>query len=141
MDIILVKVVSNNMSCGIYKITNKLNNKCYIGQSANIELRWVSHIQHIEKIYNEDNYFYREVRKIGLTNFQFEIIEECSIDKLNEREKYWFEQYNCLKPNGYNSQIPVNYYRENSSTIKKPFTPKKIVNGFEYTPTKIIFKK
>ncbi len=135
MDIIKLLEAGNNMSCGIYKITNKLNNMCYIGQSTNIELRWIAHIKHIKEIDNEDNYFYQQIRKYGITNFTFEILEECSIDKLNEKEQYWFKQYNCLKPNGYNSQIPINYKRE------KSFTPKKIVNGFEYTPTKLVLKK
>ena len=141
MDIIKLLGAGNNMSCGIYKITNKLNNKCYIRQSANIEMRWIAHIQYIQKIDGEDNYFYQQVRKYGIINFTFEIIEECSIDQLNEREKYWFKQYNCLKPNGYNSQVPINYNREKNSTIKKSFTPKKIVNGFEYTPVELVFKK
>ena len=132
------------MTIGIYKITNKLNNKCYIGQSSNIALRWIAHINHVEKN-DENTYLYQEMRKDGLSNFTFEILEECSIEELNDKEKYWFNFYNCLKPNGYNSQIPTDYKREtkneNFSNTKKKITPKKIVNGFETIPMKIVLKK
>lgn len=93
---------------GIYKITNKINNKSYIGQSIDIERRWR---QHKTEPFNSnaDTYntiFYRAIRKYGLDNFQFEILEQCSEDQLNEKEKYWIQQYNTYMDNpnsqGYN---------------------------------------
>lgn len=92
------------MSCGIYKITNIINNKCYIGQSVNIERRW-----HEEKTrcMNPDAIEYNTVkskafRKYRLENFIFEIIEECDRDLLNQREYYWANYYNAYVPYGYN---------------------------------------
>ena len=85
---------------GIYCITNKINNKKYIGQSKNIYKRWKQHKNKIKS--NDNNYLYNAIRLYGLENFSFEIIEECSIDELNEREIYYinyFDSYN----NGYNS--------------------------------------
>lgn len=93
------------MICGIYKITNTINGKCYIGQSRNIEKRW---IEHKNRPYNKKdksyNYpFYRAIRQYGLKNFTFEVLEECSIEELNEREKYWISVYNSFDKNyGYN---------------------------------------
>lgn len=91
---------------GIYKITNKINNKCYIGQSLNIKRRWQD-----EKRTAFDsiatNYQYplsKAFRKYGIDNFQFEIIEECSKEKLNEREKYWISYYDGFF-NGYNQTL------------------------------------
>ena len=84
---------------GIYKITNKINNKCYIGQSTNIERRWQ---EHLAKIPIGTQVLYQAIRKHGYTNFTFEILEECSIDLLDQREVYWSVQYNSLVPNGYN---------------------------------------
>jgi group I intron endonuclease len=81
------------MSCGIYKITNITNNHCYIGQSHNIENRWKNHKK---CTYNSDkwNYpLYSAFRKYGLENFTFEIIEECTIHELNEKEIYWIKYY------------------------------------------------
>lgn len=76
------------MTVGIYKITNSINNKCYIGQSRNIEKRWSDH-----KYSNLDYSLYRAFRKYGIQNFTFEIIEECPIDDLNPKEAYWIRYY------------------------------------------------
>ena len=91
---------------GIYKITNKINYKVYIGQSINIEERWKQHkIYYSNKNLKEYNTkFYKAIRKYGIENFDFEVIEECPIELLNEREKYWiyiFDSFNL----GYNSTI------------------------------------
>lgn len=45
---------------------------------------------------------YKAIRKYGIENFNFDIIEECSADELNEREKYWISYYNSYGENGYN---------------------------------------
>lgn len=92
------------MSIGIYKITNLINGKIYIGQSVKIEQRWAKEKTRAFNP-NEEEYKYPRsaaFRKYGLQNFSFEIIEECSIDKLNEREQYYIKYYNSLVPNGYN---------------------------------------
>lgn len=77
---------------GIYKITNKINGNCYIGQSINILSRWSRHKYGYK---NEDTRLYRSMRKHGIENYEFEIIEECEKDCLNERELYWI---NNIKP-------------------------------------------
>ena len=85
---------------GIYKITNQINNKIYIGQSQNISQRWKSHRSHYQK---DDYPIYRAMRKYGLENFTFEVIEECTLEELNDREKYWIKYYNSHNLlNGYN---------------------------------------
>lgn len=83
----------------IYKITNRLNGKIYIGQTTNPTRRFQEHRacgygQETEKI------LYKAFSKYGIGNFSFEVIEET--EDYNEREKYWIKYYNCLVPNGYN---------------------------------------
>lgn len=80
---------------GIYKITNKINGHFYIGQSIQIEKRWSNHkIAAFNKLDKGYEYpLYRAIRKYGLENFDFEIIEECSKEQLNERENYWIKYY------------------------------------------------
>lgn len=90
---------------GIYKVTNVLNNKVYIGQSQNISQRWIKH--HNSPFNpNSGQYntpFYRAIRQYGIDNFRFEVIEQCSIDDLNDREKYWIKYYQSNKNDkGYN---------------------------------------
>ena len=61
---------------GIYKITNLINNKIYIGQSVDIKKRWATHKrQAFIKGKEYDKYLYRAIRKYGIDNFSFEIIE------------------------------------------------------------------
>lgn len=85
------------MSCGIYKIENLLNGKSYIGQSIEIEHRFAKH-----KCAKDDFYIHRAIRKYGISNFSFEILEECDKSLLNEKEKFWIDKINTLVPNGYN---------------------------------------
>ena len=91
------------MTCGIYKIQNRINGDCYVGQSINIEHRWARH-KTIGKNYNV-NYInialYKAFYEFGIENFDFSIIEICNKEKLNEREIYWIKYFNSFK-NGYN---------------------------------------
>lgn len=86
---------------GIYKIVNLVNGKIYVGQSINIQKRWYQH----KSDYNKEGgcpILYAAIRKYGIENFSFEVIEECSLELLDEREKHWISQMNTLNPNGYN---------------------------------------
>lgn len=105
------------MISGIYKITNLINNKVYIGQSNDIKRRWNEHKARYHDINNNcyDKPLYQAFRKYGIENFQFEIIEECSLDIINKQEGYWIKYYNCISPNGYNLiETPLNPYRKSS---------------------------
>lgn len=76
---------------GIYKITNKINGKFYIGQSVDIERRFMEH----KTPHGTMNSIKLAMKKYGKENFSFEVIEECSENDLNEREMYWIA---TLKP-------------------------------------------
>lgn len=88
---------------GIYKITNTINNKIYIGLSSNIEERWKIHKKRykIETDKEYEKHLYRSFRKYGLDAFTFEVIEECSVEELANREIYWISYYDSYT-NGYN---------------------------------------
>ena len=86
--------------CGIYKITNKINGKCYIGQSNDINRRWRQELSPNAKL---NPHLARAFEKYGTDNFEFEIIEECQRELLNEREQFWINIYNSADKNfGYN---------------------------------------
>lgn len=82
---------------GIYKITNKENGKVYIGQATNIEKRLSEHRR--KRTQTIDNY----INILGVDSFDFEIIEECTPEQLNEREKYYIQKYDS-QLRGYNIQ-------------------------------------
>lgn len=86
---------------GIYKITNTKNGKSYIGQSANIELRFQQHKRALEK---SDKSWYLQAREDSnsLKDFTFEVLQECKAEELDELEEYWIDYYESYL-NGYNS--------------------------------------
>ena len=70
---------------GIYKITNNLNGKFYIGRSNDIERRWKEHCSPTR--YKTSNIPVEyAIHKYGKENFSLEVIEECPIEKTAERE-------------------------------------------------------
>lgn len=90
---------------GIYKITNNINKKVYIGQSVRIRKRWIAEKNSAfnENSESYETYLSRAFRKYGIENFSFQIIEECEQSQLNEREVYWISYYKSNNENfGYN---------------------------------------
>lgn len=89
----------------IYKITNKTNNKIYIGQTRVTEpQRWQQHVWYANNCPEKDSLLLcYAIRKYGKENFQREIIEKCDNSLLNNREIYWINYYNSTdKKIGYN---------------------------------------
>lgn len=87
---------------GIYKFTNKINGLSYIGQSIHIEHRYQEHMHDRFVSNKNDTDWYKALNEFGPENFEFTILEECSADKLDEREIYWIDYYDTYF-NGYNS--------------------------------------
>ena len=76
----------------IYKITNDINNKIYIGKTTrDIDTRFW---EHQKKNGNSKSAIRDAINKYGVNHFTIEKIEECPVDKLNERERYWIAFYN-----------------------------------------------
>jgi group I intron endonuclease len=70
----------------IYKITNTLNKKIYVGKTKNPKVRWRQHKCHSKK---RNTKLYYAMRKYGIENFTFKILEECLESQVNERETYY----------------------------------------------------
>lgn len=95
---------------GIYKFTNKINNKVYIGKADNLEERFKSH----KRNYNNENLpdyntkFYRALRKYGFENFEYEVVESNSgwtEETLNQKEIEYISLYMATEETfGYNIQ-------------------------------------
>lgn len=92
---------------GIYKITNLINNKVYIGQSCNINDRKRVHFYTLDKNVHSNELLQKSYNKYGKNNFIFEKIEET--ENLNERELYYINEYG-----GVNSELNYN--------LKNPLT-------------------
>lgn len=106
----------------IYKITNDVNEKVYIGKTElSVEKRWKEHCKDYKKEKCNSRPLYRAMNKYGVEHFCVELIEETDIPE--EREVYWIEVYNSYH-NGYNAtrggdgkgyidkKLVVNTYKE-----------------------------
>lgn len=81
----------------IYKITNLIDNKVYIGLTTRtVEARWKEHCRHGSQQIDD------AIQLYGIENFQIETLEECDESILDDREKYWIDYYDSFK-NGYNN--------------------------------------
>ena len=85
----------------IYKITNNINGKIYIGKTSNtIEQRFKRHC--LDSLKYKERPLYRAFNKYGISNFSIEQIEECSPEQASDREIYWIEYFGSFKY-GYNA--------------------------------------
>jgi group I intron endonuclease len=83
----------------IYKITNIVNEKIYIGQRKR-------DYEKDKKYFGSGKIIRQAIKKYGISNFKKELLEECiSTEELNLREKYWIKELNSLSPIGYNISI------------------------------------
>ena len=89
----------------IYKITNTLNNKIYVGQTVKtVEKRFQQHKNNSNKSYFSQIVLYKAFNKYGIDNFICEQIEQVPNELLDDREQYWIEYYNSYFE-GYNSTL------------------------------------
>lgn len=89
----------------IYKITNQINGKLYIGKTnRTIQERFKEHCRDYLKRENEKRPLYSAMKKYGIRNFSIELIEECALNEAETREKYWIEFYGSFKY-GYNATL------------------------------------
>lgn len=87
----------------IYKITNSINGKIYIGKTLNtIEERFKEHCQDYKKRRMEHRPLYSAMSKYGVENFSVEEVEHCEDSEAEEREIYWISRYGSFG-NGYNA--------------------------------------
>ena len=100
----------------IYKITNLINNKCYIGQTIKTaEERWKEHQAHAFGFHPNDQNktLYKAIRKYGLENFTFEVLQDNieTFEQLDKAEIYWIDYYNSFVK-GYNETFGGQQYHK-----------------------------
>ena len=100
------------MLSGIYKITDIINNKAYIGRAVDLKNREWRHYCYCEpekyskaSLQPEINMRIHQamMQNRNKDNFLFEVLEYCPVEFLDEREQYYISYYNTKFPNGYNS--------------------------------------
>lgn len=91
---------STSVISGIYMITNKINNKIYIGQSKSVFTRWSKHYKEamLDRP-NDSSILHKAIRKYGIENFEFRVLELCDKDSLDDKEKYYISLYKSTTDN------------------------------------------
>lgn len=110
----------------IYLISNEVNHKLYVGQTIqSLNKRFNGHCCYSKTDKSVNMYIKRAIHKYGKDKFHIELLEECPVELMNEREKYWIKFYDSYN-NGYNLTLggqDSNYFNlhriENSIDIKK----------------------
>lgn len=127
-----------NKNIGIYKFQNKINGIVYIGQSIHLDTRYNEHRRNClnKKHINYYCDFYKALREFGFDNFNYEIIEYCDENRLNEREVYWIAKYDSYH-NGYNmtpggdfnpSKVPEIVKKRTEKLLNVPEINKKLAS-------------
>lgn len=94
----------------VYKITNTINNKVYIGITNNYKKRW-SNEKCNPKDPKKQQVITRAIAKYGEENFIFEVLfSHLNIEEACKKEQELIQSYNSLVPNGYNVDIGGNYH-------------------------------
>lgn len=106
--------------CGIYLIFNRVNKKKYVGQSKDIEDRWIKHKCALNNNKRENEHLQNAWNKYGESAFKFTKIEECPEEKLNEREQFWMDKLEvCNREKGYNIRPRADHSKHSEETLKK----------------------
>lgn len=113
------QLFSYKLKKAIYKITNVINNKIYIGQSVNPNHRFISHCSRANND-SDNSPIHAAIKKYGKDNFILTIIEWT--EDYNNREKYWIKKLNSKSPYGYNvaeggEEPPHKYGEEHHNSV------------------------
>lgn len=97
----------------IYKVTNKLTGKIYIGQTVvKLDTRWRQH-----KAGKGGSYLQNSIKLHGENNFSIEQIDEAkTLEELNVMEQTYIKAFNCLAPNGYNLKLGGDNHKHHPNT-------------------------
>lgn len=91
---------------GIYRITNDINGRMYIGQSVRMRERVLCHFSNLRRNAHQNQILQKDFNKYGVKNFTVDVLEFCEEYKLDEREIYYNNKYNTYyfdeNSNGYN---------------------------------------
>lgn len=88
------RVLKGAAPSGIYKITRLKTGEIYIGKSTDVKKRWTEHCKTAYGVGTiAHSVLHTTIKKDGIENFTFELLEEVPKDKLTEREKYWITFY------------------------------------------------
>lgn len=113
---------------GVYTITNLVNKHIYVGETTNLESRFIEHLRRLTSNRHVNNHLQSSCNKYGIHNFEFEVLEFCEAIDSKKREHYWVTYLHTLdKSIGYNIKPtdPNKINLRSLETSKKIYETKK----------------
>lgn len=103
----------------IYLILNRINGHKYVGQTRqSLQTRWKAHLTEARSYPTRPLYY--AINKYGADKFTIKVLEECPVDRLNEREVYWIGKLNTfLSAEGYNATAGGDFFEHTEETKQK----------------------
>lgn len=111
----MIILADKNIYCGIYKITCLLTGKSYIGKSVNVINRWLQYYRLEKRTMGKK--LFNSLKKYGVDNHIFELIEECEVIYLSEKEIFYIEKFNTFLK-GLNSTSGGEHFTHSDKTKK-----------------------
>ena len=106
------------MKSTIYRITNIINFRIYIGSSIHVETRWKEHLNDLRKNKHPNYYLQKDFNLYGEDKFIFSIVEECNKDELQKKEQFYLDKWQPFHKNyGYNIRKDVTFNEPNKKRI------------------------
>ena len=95
MKTFAANILGQSDVCGIYKITDQLTGETYVGQSKNIQKRWIDHVKCGVGAMpaSNANQLYAGMKRDGAWNFSFELLEACQPEELDQKERQFIDLY------------------------------------------------
>lgn len=104
---------------GIYKITNLIDGKVYIGQTVNYNKRKKRHLSSLENGNHHNEHLQRAFDKYGEDSFKIELIKKCNIEELDKLERYYIKELDaCNHDKGYNMMYGGQRYRNFTKEVR-----------------------
>lgn len=132
-------LIEHKNKSGIYKITNSINLKIYVGSAINLYKRFIGHKNQFVTNKHNDR-FQNFVNKYGIDTLSFCLIEYCDKDMLIEREQYWIDYYESwMSKKGFNickiagSTLGLKMPKSHRETSKKRMQGNKYRQGKKWS--------